>query len=145
MAPTAFMDPEHQPTEDEIVDALGSKASLWARLTAHLDEAYAIEPTYVPVSRNYGWDVKYRKGGKTLVALTPDEGRFTALVVLGEKETEAARELALGDHVRRVFDEARQLRDGRWLFVGVESERDVEDIEKLLAVKRRPRALTPAG
>jgi len=140
MAPTVFMDPEHRPTEKEILGALGSRASLWARLTAYLDEAYAIEPTYVPPSRNYGWDVKYRTGGKTLVSLTPDDARFTALVVLGEKEAEAARELDLGAHVREVFEEARQLRDGRWLFVDVESDRDVEDIQTLLAVKRRPRS-----
>ena len=145
MARTAFMDPEHRPTEKKVLGALGSRAPLWARLTAYLAEAYAIEPTLVPPSRNYGWDVKYRKGGKTLVSLTPDEGGFTALVVLGEKEAEAARELELGKRVQGVFDDARQLRDGRWLFVQVESERDVEDIEKLLAVKRRPRALTPAG
>ena len=145
MARTAFMDPEHRPTEKEILGALGSRAPLWARLTAYLAEAYAIEPTFVPPSRNYGWDVKYRKGGKTLVSLTPDEGGFTALVVLGEKEAEAARELELGKRMQGVFDDARQLRDGRWLFVQVESEWDVEDIEKLLAVKRRPRALTPAG
>lgn len=145
MARTAFMDAEHRPTEKEILGALGSRAPLWARLTAYLAEAYAIEPTFVPPSRNYGWDVKYRKGGKTLVSLTPDEGGFTALVVLGEKEAEASRELELGKPVQGVFDDARQLRDGRWLFVQVESERDVEDIEKLLAVKRRPRGLTPAG
>jgi hypothetical protein len=148
MAPTVFMDKGHQPTEAEIVDALGSKAALWERLTARIDEAYGIEPTYVPPSRNYGWDVKYRRGGKTLVSLTPDEGGFAALVVLGEKETEAARELDLGEHVRGVLDVARQLRDGRWLFVSVESGRDVDDIEALLAVKRRPRpdrSLTPAG
>lgn len=83
--------------------------------------------------------------GREDVSLTPDRGGFTALVVLGEKETEAARGLDLGKHVRTVFEEARQLRDGRWLFVPVESERDVDDIEALLAVKRRPRALTPAG
>lgn len=83
--------------------------------------------------------MKYRKGGKTLMSPTPDDGGFTVLVVLGEKETKAARELDLGEHVRRVFEDARQLRGGRWLFVPVESERDLEDIEALLAVKRRPR------
>lgn len=144
MAPTAFMDPDHVPTEPEIAAALGTSAPLWARLTTHVDEAYGIEPTLVPPSRNYGWDVKYRKGGKTLVSLTPDEGGFTALVVLGEKEAEAVGELELGEHVRSVFDEARQLRDGRWLFVRVESERDVEDVERLLAVKRRPRGVAAA-
>ncbi len=145
MAPTAFMDREHRPAESEILDVLGPSASLWERLTTYIDEAYGIEPTFVPPSKNYGWDVKYRKGGKTLVSLTPDREGFTALVVLGEKETEAARRLELGEHVSAVFDDARQLRDGRWLFVAVESARDVEDLERLLAVKRRPRTLTPAG
>jgi hypothetical protein len=145
MAPTVFMDRAHQPTESEILEALGSKAPLWESLATYIDEAYGIEPAFVPATKSYGWEVRYRKGGKTLLSLTPDQGRFTALVVLGEKETEAARELALGNNARRVFEEARQLRDGRWLFVGVESERDVEDLEMLLAVKRRPRALTPAG
>ena len=138
MAPTVFMDPEHVPGDREIARALGSSAPLWERLTEYVEESYGIEPTSVPPSRNSGWDVKYRKGGKTLVALTPVEGGFTALVVLGEKETEAARGLGLGDHVRAVLDGARQLRDGRWLFIAVESDRDVDDVEALLAVKRRP-------
>jgi hypothetical protein len=38
-----------------------------------------------------------------------------------------------------VFDRAKQYHDGRWLFISVESEREVDDIEALLAVKRRPR------
>lgn len=141
MAATVFMNREHRPTEGEILDALGPFAPHWRRLTTYLDEAYGIEPTFGPPSKNYGWDVKYRKGGKTLLSLTPDAGGFTALVVLGEKETEAVRELDLGEYVRRVFDEARQLRDGRWLFVRVESDRDVQDVEALLRVKRRPRQL----
>lgn len=145
MASTAFMDRDRPPTASEIAEALGSVAPLWERIERFVETSYGVEPTFVPPSKNYGWDVKYRKGGKTLVALTPDRGGFTVLVVLGEKETEAARELDLGPHVQDVFDAARQLRDGRWLFVHVESERDVDDIERLLAVKRRPRALTPAG
>jgi hypothetical protein len=139
MAPTAFMDPNHAPDESEIARALGpAVAPLWERLTRYVEGSYGIEPGFVPPSRNYGWDVKYRKGGKTLVALTPDEDGFTALVVLGKEESKAAKDLPLGGHVRGVFDAARQLRDGRWLFVPVESARDVEDVEALLAVKRRP-------
>jgi len=148
MTRTAFMDASHVPTEGEIARTLGRSAPLWKRLTTHVAESYGIEPTFVPPSRNYGWEAKYRKGGKTLLSLTPDEGGFTALVVLGERETAAARELDLGERARGVFDEARQLRDGRWLFVPVESERDVDDVGRLLAVKRRPRTaktLTPEG
>ena len=139
MAPTVFMDPNHEPSPAEIAAALGPVATLWDSLTAYVEESYGVEPTYGRPSKRYGWDVKYRKGGRTLLSLTPDEGRFTALVVLGVAEAEAAHDLDLGEHVRTVFEGAEQLHDGRWLFVSVESECDVNDIEALLALKRRPR------
>jgi hypothetical protein len=147
MAPTVFMDPEHQPTPAEIASALGAVAPLWESLAGYVEKTYDVEPVYGRPSKRYGWDVKYRKGGRTLLSLTPDEGRFTALVVLGEKEATAARALDLGEHVQRIFDEAEPLHDGRWLFVPVESGRDVQDIESLLAAKRRPRrgVTTPAA
>jgi hypothetical protein len=133
------MDREHEPSRAEIADALGAVASLWESLTAYVESRYDVEPTFGAPSQRYGWDVKYRKGGRTLLSLTPDEGRFTALVVLGGAEARAARELDLGEHVRAVFEEAEQLHDGRWLYILVESERDVQDIQVLLALKRRPR------
>jgi hypothetical protein len=145
MAPTVFMDKDHQPTDEEILGELGSFAPLWEALTAYLDHAYAIAPTFAPPSRNYGWEVKYRRGGKTLVSLSPDRGGFTALVVLGKKEARAVDRFELGRHVRDVFDGATQLHDGRWLFVPVRSRRDVEDVQRLLAAKRRPRALSPSA
>lgn len=145
MAPTAFMDREHAPTPDEIAHALGPVASLWDELTMRLGEDYGIEPAFVPPSKRYGWDLKYRKGGRTLVSLTPDHDRFTALVILGAKEVEAARAIELGDHVRAVFEQAAQYHDGRWLFVPVESERDVEDVMALLRLKRRPLKRAPAA
>ena len=139
MAAAAFMDRDRQPTPEVITEALGEAAPLWQRLTAFIRDSYGIEPTYVPPSKNYGWEMKYRKGGKTLMSLTPDDGGFTALVVLGRGEALSASELELGEHVRTVFEGTRQLRDGRWLFIPVESERDVQDIQALLAIKRRPR------
>ena len=139
MTPTAFMDPTHAPSPDHIAATLGASASLWSMLTAYMEESYGIEASYHPPSRKYGWDVKYRKGGRTLLTLTPDDGGFTALVVLGTGEALTAAQLDLGEHVRSVLERTRQLRDGRWLFIPVESDRDVQDIEALLAVKRRPR------
>ena len=143
MAATAFMDPKRAPTPAEIADVLGPAARFWERLTEHVEESYGIEPAYIPPSKNYGWDVKYRKGGRTLVSLTPDRDALTALVVLGAAETEAARDLDFGDQVRRVFDEAQQYHDGRWLFIRLESDRDVDDVETLLALKRRLRRKAP--
>lgn len=36
-----------------------------------------------------GWNVKFKKSGKSLCTVYPREGYFTVLVVVGEKEKEA--------------------------------------------------------
>ena len=122
----------------ELAGGLGSAARFWRELTNELAERYEIEPTLVPASGKHGPELKYRKGGRTLVSLSPREGGFIALVVLGAEETKRAFELELGSGVRRVLEDARQYHDGRWLFVPVKSKRDVRDVTSLLALKRRP-------
>lgn len=91
--------------------------------------------------KNYGWNVWYRKSGKTLASLYPQERGFVVQIVLGKDQVEKALQLSLGENVGNVLRTTPQLHDGRWLFMHVGSETDVADIEQLLQVKRRPRKL----
>jgi hypothetical protein len=122
----------------ELEAGLGRRGVLWRELTTAMDERYGIEPTLVPAGAKHGPELKYRKAGRTLVSLLPQEGGFTALVVLGAAESERAFDLQLGRSVRRVLEDASQYHDGRWLFVPVKSKRDVQDLMSLVALKRRP-------
>jgi hypothetical protein len=125
----------------ELAAGLGSAARLWRELTEGIADRYGIEPILVAASGTHGPELKYRKGGRTLVSLSPGEGGFTALVVLGAEETQRAFELELGSRARRILEDARQYHDGRWLFVPVTSRRDVRDVTSLVALKRRPLAV----
>lgn len=88
--------------------------------------------------KNYGWNMWYRKSGKSLVSLYPQQGRLIAQVVLGKAEVEKAEALTLGEHVGKVFRETPQLHDGRWLFIPLLSAADVDDVEQLMLAKKRP-------
>jgi hypothetical protein len=133
-----FLDKAHQPTEDEIAAALGPAYPLWQRLLAFIAETYQMPGEFSFSGKNYGWNMWYRKSGKSLVTLYPQQGKLIAQVVLGKAEVEQAEALTLGDHVSKVLRETAQLHDGRWLFIPVTTERDAQDIEQLLLVKRRP-------
>ena len=118
--------------------ALGSKQPLWERLTQFITDNYQMPGDLSFGGKKYGWNVWYRKSGKTLASLYPQQNYFVAQVVLGREQVEQALNLKLGKNVRRIIEDAPQLHDGRWLFIKVRSERDVKDIEQLLQIKKRP-------
>lgn len=89
--------------------------------------------------KKYGWNIWYRRSGKTLASLYPQREYFVAQIVLGKAQVEKAFQLELGEHVRTVLAETPQLHDGRWLFIQVRTEQDVADVQALLQVKQRPR------
>ncbi len=134
-----FSDKEHQPTPQEISHALGSKQPLWARLTQFISDHYQMPGELSFGGKKYGWNVWYRKSGKTLVSLYPQQEYFVAQIVLGKDQAEQALNLKLGGNVQQVIQKAPQLHDGRWLFIQVRNEQDVQDVEQLLQIKKRTR------
>lgn len=135
----AFFDKEHQPTTSEINDTLGSCQPLWQQLLQFVADNYQLPDEWSFGGKKYGWNIWYRRGGKTLASLYPQQGYFVAQIVLGKGQVEKAFQLKLGEHVRTVLEEMPQLHDGRWLFIPVRTEQDVADIQALLQVKKRPR------
>ena len=139
MSISAFFDKEHQPTPREINDALGSRQPLWQQLMQFISDNYQLPGELSFGGNKYGWNIWYRRSGKTLVSLYPQQKYFVAQIVLGKDQVEKAFQLKLGQNVRTVLEETPQLHDGRWLFIKVKTEKDVKDIQELLQVKKRPR------
>jgi len=139
MTESPFTDPTHQPTLEEIRSALGSCFPLWERLTTFIEETYRIEGTWSTWGpAKTGWNLRYRRKGKSLTALHPQQNRILVQIVLGKVQAERALQLELGEKVSRMLQESPQLRDGRWLHIPVTSESNANDVESLLLAKIRP-------
>jgi len=139
MTESCFAKSRHQPTTDEIRSALDSCFPLWERLNTFIKKSYRIEGTWSKWGpAKSGWNLRYRRKGKSLTALHPQRKRILAQIVLGKAQAEHALQLDLGEKVSRLLRETPQLRDGRWLFIPVTSESDAKDVEKLLLAKMRP-------
>jgi hypothetical protein len=136
-----MMDGTHAPLEQEITDFIGEPAKeAWVKLRRFLKENYDIEPEMM-FDKKRGWDVRYRKSGKTLVTLTPEKGAIRILIVLGREESEKALSMQneLSPEMYTLIENTKQLHDGRWLWIRLFQTKDVEDIEKLLPIKRKPK------
>ncbi len=135
------MDGTHTPTEQAMADFIGEPAKgAWAKLRRFLKENYDIVPEMI-FDKKHGWDVRYRKSGKTLVTLTPEKGAVRILLVLGREESEKALSMQkeLSPKMYELIENTKQLHDGRWLWIRLFQAEDVNDIQKLLPIKRKPK------
>ena len=98
------------------------------------------EISYSGCSWERGWNVRFKKSGKTLCILYIREFYFTALVVIGKKEKEAA-ESVLPDCTRRLQEIYHQTKEGngqRWLMIDLEDYDAVyDDVFRLIEIKGR--------
>ncbi len=141
MAYERMLEKTRQPGEAEVLEYIGQPVGgCWTALHHFLQETYQIEPETKFGGARYGWQTSFRKGGRPLCDLYPDIGAFTVLVVLGGKEAaQALSELdSFGSNVRACLENTPAFHDGRWLWIRVQEPRDVEDVERLVLMKRKP-------
>lgn len=141
-----MMDRTIQPSEAMMAEWIGLPvADDWMALRKFLEEAYEIEPVFNPGGKRYGWNLQYRKGGRPLCELYPERDSFTALVILGKAELDQAMAKleTFGTLVRQALTETVRYHDGCWMYIRVTNNstrhQDVQDIEQLIMIKRKPR------
>lgn len=140
-----MMDKSTQPSDEDMINWIGQPiAGEWIALRRFLAETYEIVPIFNSGGKRYGWNLQYRLGGRPLCEMYPEHGSFTALVILGKDELGQAvdRIEIFGPIVRQAVEESPRYHDGCWMYIRVSDSRtchqDVEDIEELILIKRKP-------
>ena len=131
-----FTDKSRQPADAEIRDAIGAQLPLWQSLVRFIRETYPAQEDFKFLyGKTYGWALRFRIKGQVLTSLYPTQGGFTAQVNLSPEAVEQAQSMELGHNVRQAIERANPYPEGRWLFIPVESEEDVRDVQRLLALR----------
>jgi Protein of unknown function (DUF3788) len=86
------------------------------------------------------WVLRYKKG-KSFCTLIPEKNRFTIQIVFSGEERLKMKTIRdeLSAQTRKDYDEATTYHDGKWLLLTVDGDKMVDHVERLLAVKRRPK------
>ena len=130
---------ERQPLFEQIGAYIGSQS--WDELNDYLQATYGVTPKieHSICSGAPGWNVKYKKNGRSLCVLYPDKGFFTCLVSIGAKEAQEAELLlsACTEYTRQLYWNAQPLNGARWLMLAVTAPAVLEDAKKLISTRMK--------
>lgn len=119
---------------------------LFDSLCSYLEETYQVKPVveFSKCTMQYGWNVKYKKGGRSLCTLYPQEGSFLALVVIGTREMAEAEILLpfLTEYVQQAFAETKTGMQQKWLMIEVKNTEVLEDVKQLVALRQPAKGVT---
>lgn len=132
---------EKIPSQSTMTDLLGQPLfEVWQKLCVVIDEKYEMERLWNAGGKNWIYEYKYRRGGKTLCSLYAKDNRIGFMIIFGKNEREKLEEIrdTLSDAVCRRYDEAKTYRDGKCVMFEPTDTSEFDDYMKLLAVKRKP-------
>lgn len=85
-------------------------------------------------------ELKFKQGQKTILTVYIHDDKFTFLVIFGKKERElfdATRNDFL-PFILNYYDNSKTFHDGKWMFIDVSTLEQLEEIKKLIQIKKKP-------
>jgi hypothetical protein len=134
-------DPNKMPTPQQIAAWIGSSNYVfWKRIEIFIENNYpgVFNPDWLFGGKKHGWNLRYKKG-KSFITLIPEKNRFAVQIVFGAEERSKVEVIRkeITSRTRQEYDKATTYHDGKWLFLAVDKDEVVADVEHLLAVKRK--------
>lgn len=130
------------PSWEQVEEFVSSP--LWVAFNKRIQSVYQIEPRveYSRCSMQAGWNIKYKKSGKSLCTLYPMQGFFIALVVIGSHEiTEAEILMPLcTGYMQTLFTNTKTGNGQKWLMIEVKDKEIIEDVFRVINLRKRASA-----
>ncbi len=137
-----FTDKNYRPPEAQVLESIGARLPLWHDLIRAVRERYRVQEDFKFLyGKSYGWASRFRVNGQLLISLFPTQGGFTAQINLSPEAIEKALSLNLSKNIQQAISRANPYPEGRWLFIPVETEMDVVDVLRLVAMRAETKRL----
>ena len=124
-----------KPTETDIFTFISNAEAIsaWNQIQDYLETHYDLLKETIYYGDKYGWLVRYRKSGRTIVSLFPEKNSFSFLIVYGKKEIDkfSAQESEFLPTIIDVFQNTTKLHDGKWLWIQITDSTFFEDLKKI--------------
>ena len=85
-------------------------------------------------------ELKFRRGGKTILTIYIREDRFDFLVIFGKAEQEKfeSQREKLPRKIQEIYDNSKTYHDGKWMTVPVADMETLEAVKGLVLIKKKP-------
>ena len=132
---------ENIPSKLIMTELLGqSLFEVWKELCLVIDEKYEMERLWNTGGKNWNYEYKYRKGGKTLCCLYAKSNCIGFMIIFGKDERTKFENIrdTFSDVVCKQYDEAKTYHDGKWIMFEPTDTTLFNDFMRLLEIKRKP-------
>ncbi len=127
------------PCKEDLQNVVGpARYSIWENLCAKIEAHYRLDRVWHSGSKKWVYELKFRRGQKTICSFLFKEETLGFMVIFGKPEQmrfEGQREFSRV--VAEVYDTAKAYHDGKWLLFEAREELSA-DFMKLLQIKRKP-------
>ena len=85
-------------------------------------------------------ELKFKQGQKTIVTIYLHDDKFTFLIIFGKKERELfeIQKSKFSKYVCDCYDHSKTYHDGKRMFMDVSSLEQLEEVKKLIQIKKKP-------
>lgn len=133
---SGFTNRAHEPGRRAAMQILARARAAWDDLETHLAETYSLRGSfYFMYGERYGWALRFRRAGRTMIAMYPNRSLVTVQIILNNAQVAAARAMGLPTRVLAVLESAKDYPEGRWLFIPVKSLVAARELRALVALK----------
>lgn len=129
------------PSSKDLLSLIGeSLYEVWQGLCRLIDEKYEMERIWNQGGKNWRYEYKYRRGGKTLCALYARENHIGFMVILGKDERQKFEvdRRNYSEETQMAYNSAQTYHDGKWIMFEPTDISLFNDFLKLLQLKRKP-------
>lgn len=132
-------DKTQRPTLEEIGQYVNNP--VFMQFCSEIKNTYACTETieYSSCSMEKGWNIKFKKAGKTLCTIYPRECYFTVMVVVGRKEKESVEKILpeCSAEMRKLYRQTPEGNGQRWLMADLEDRADLyRDLLRFIHIRR---------
>lgn len=131
-----FTDKSVIPTNDDLVENLGTTYVLWKELEEFVIEKYpdALAEWNFP-GKKYGYSFRLKDKRRAILYFLPRKDYFKIAFVFGQKATDIIMGSDVETKIKTKLALARKYAEGRGIRIEVRNESPIKDIKKLVGIK----------
>ena len=126
---------------EELEKLVGTdKVNIFYKIVDEITLLYNMDQAWNNGGKKWTYEYKFRKSGKTLCAFYFKENMLGFMIILGKEERTKVEEIRneLSSDILETYDNAQTFHDGKWVMFDITDNSILEDLKKLLLIKRKP-------
>ena len=127
--------------KEDLEKLVGSdKVNTFYDIVDEITKLYDMEQIWNKGGKKWTYEYKFRKGGKTLCAFYFKDNTLGFMIIFGKEERTKIEEMRneISPSILEIYDTAETFHDGKWVMFNITNNLIIEDLKKLLFIKRKP-------